>query len=172
MNEYDTLHGKKGTCMVEWKRIHSLSDDAIPDLIIIYGGTNDAANMLSKGYSTGAFVYRDSFDEKIETWDSFADGMQDMILRMKNAYPKARILMLQLPYLYNNNGWNEKASDINTIIQQCCDAYENVDTLKMRDIDFRNGLDQGVVKGTHFNAATHEILGKAIGDYISAKYGW
>ncbi len=92
------IDGNKGDigediALASLTRIENLGSKGMPDVIFLYGGTNDIGKYVKKG----------SFDEKsaptspnlsAKKWDSFVDAYCEAVLRLRHFYPEAEIIAL------------------------------------------------------------------------------
>jgi len=159
-NIYDTItsDGRKGPtiAMASWERINDLDENGTPDVIIVYGGTNDKnAVYRDHLYEMGTFDPEkapsfEDYDPTTDTaikWNNVVEGFVAMILRMKATYPDAKIIAL-LPR-------NGSADNFNATIKPIYDHY-GIPTVSLEDVP-----STGIWDTLHPNAYGM--------DYITAK---
>ena len=82
--------------MASLTRISNLGANGTPDLVIIYGGTNDLASRMPIGAPT---ANRTTPDLTVTKWSSVAEAYEEALLRIRYFYPKAEILALLPGYV-------------------------------------------------------------------------
>ena len=94
-NTQATDSGDKGPnrCMASTTRISHLDDNGTPNIIIVYGGTNDAGS----GVALGTFNTENPKNYTQQQIDdlpvaTFADAYRTMLIRLQYYYPNAKIL--------------------------------------------------------------------------------
>ncbi len=137
-NIYDKPEGNLGPdrCMANPERIKNLSLGGIPDVIFLYGGTNDIGRAL---YPIGRFdVAHCSVtpDYSLTKWQTFVDGYTETLLRLRDCYPKSEIICL-LPGYVKGYYTPEKADEAVTELEKLCSHFG------IRTIDLRkSGITQ------------------------------
>lgn len=122
------------SCMASLTRIENLSSNGTPDLILIYGGTNDIWSGASRLSTLGSsYIVPGTFDSTKEStsidlstvkWSSFADAFEAMITRIQYYYPTATIVVLFPFYSDSNNSYSFKKLDAFIEVQRnICDYY-------------------------------------------------
>lgn len=128
--------GRKGPsiAMASWNRINDLDENGTPDIILLYGGTNDYnAVYRDHLYEMGTFdpagvPSLEEYDPKTDTaikWDNVVDGFVAAVLRIKATYPDAELIGI-LPINGNKN-------DFNTTIKAIYDHY-GVTTVSLESV--------------------------------------
>lgn len=104
--------------MASMTRIANLGSNGTPDLILFYGGTNDA-RFPPVGEFDASKVY-DTVDLEATKWSNFADAYVAAIMRIQHLYPKARLICItpmQTPSAWYNNAVVNSYAD--TIVKIC-----------------------------------------------------
>ena len=112
--------------MASLTRILNLGANGVPDLILFFGGTNDAGKMIEKG----KFDPEHKLDLGAEKWDSFADAYAEAILRLKFFYPNAEIFAIS-PSVSSGYYDNARLSEFTDLALEICEFY-NVDCIDIR----------------------------------------
>jgi lysophospholipase L1-like esterase len=102
--------------------VRRLSNLGTPDIIFIFGGTNDSWS----GAPVGEFKYADFKRADLYT---FRPAMACMMQELQNRYPNAKM------YFLSNT---ELKDDITSSIHTICDHY-GVKCIQLKDIDKQNG---------------------------------
>lgn len=139
--------------MASLTRIKNLAANGIPDLIIFFGGTNDAGKMIEKG----------SFDSSRELdlsgikWNSFADAYSQTILRLRHFYPNAQIIAIS-PSISGGYYDNSRLSEFADLALEICLHYN----IKCADVR-RSGLTIDMLPDTlHPNADGMECIYRSV----------
>lgn len=123
-NSYDSdiPEGNVGpnVCMAGLQRIQKLGTNGTPDIIFVYGGTNDA-----KFVNTGTFDSTQIYSEVDLTttkWSDFAASYVAMIMRLQHFYPDAILVALKPMFV---SGWynHAKLSAYCDVIEKICDYF-------------------------------------------------
>lgn len=135
-------------CMAGNTRIENLGANGTPDLILVYGGTNDVWTGNSRMGETvpGTFDSSVAYDINPTTllatnkWTSFADAYRDMLLKMMYYYPKSRIVVLFPFYSDLGNGayTHAKLDAFIEVQRNICD-YFGVNYIDLRDCGINAG---------------------------------
>lgn len=112
--------------MASITRIRNLGSRGIPDLIIFFGGTNDAGKMIEKG----SFDSPSGLDLSAVKWDSFADAYSQTILRLRHFYPEAQILAIT-PSISGGYYDNARLSEFADLVLRICLHY-NIECVDIR----------------------------------------
>lgn len=80
----------ENAAMSNMTRIQNLGSNGTPDVILLYGGTNDLAHVSKVGSFDPANAPTE-VDLTTKKWDNLADGFLHTILRMRHYYPDAVI---------------------------------------------------------------------------------
>lgn len=86
-------------CMACIDRIKNLGTNGTPDVIFLYGGTNDIGRAL---YETGRFLPTQvppEVDLTSTKWNSFIDGYVTAVMRIKHFYPNAELIAMLPGYV-------------------------------------------------------------------------
>ena len=113
--------------MASLTRIRNLGANGNPDLILFFGGTNDAGKMIEKG----TFDASHEIDPSAYKWDSFADAYAEALLRLKYFYPDADIVALS-PSISGGYYDNARLSEFADLALEICSYY------KVKCVDVRN----------------------------------
>ncbi len=115
-NTLDENSGDLGpdAAMASLTRIQNLGSNGTPDVIMVFGGTNDRGQTIGTFDSTNAPTI-DTVDLTSYKWDTFVDAYAAMITRMQYYYPNAEIVAM-LPYMPN-------AATLNAEIVKICKHY-------------------------------------------------
>lgn len=148
-NPEQTSSGKytADNCLCSAARIGHLGENGTPDLIIVFGGTNDINHHLvgtgsATRYAVGEMDSTHNpydFDNFPMVTDTYYGSITTMLLRIQHSYPNATILML-LPYFctYSHTSSGDRATpyeqDVwcNAAIDVC--KYLGVEYLDLRTI--------------------------------------
>ncbi len=112
--------------MASLTRIRNLGAEGTPDLILFYGGTNDAGKKAVKG----SFIPKDSPDFAATKWQSFADAYTEAICRIRYYYPNAELLCIT-PALSGGYYDNARLSEFADLIIDIC-SYYNIKYVDLR----------------------------------------
>lgn len=129
--------------MASMTRIRNLGANGKPDLILFFGGTNDAGKMIEKG----KFDPSHSMDLSAYKWDSFADAYAETLLRLKHFYPNAEIVAVS-PSISGGYYDNSRLLEFADLALEICSYY------KVKCVDVRSsGLTLSMLPDTlHPNA--------------------
>lgn len=164
------------TCMAGNTRILRLGANGTPDIIYVYGGTNDIAQPGTPGESLGTFnsvTDYSTVDISSTKWSTFVDAYRTMIQRMQYYYPKAKIIAL-LP-TYCNSYYNRATLD--SWVEQIkliCDYFGvNYIDLRACGITWANSDTSRNAKGVKTlgdaNVHPNELGHQMIADYVEAE---
>lgn len=123
--------------MASITRIENLGSNGTPDLILVYGGTNDLWSGASRMSEVvpGAFdsnaVY-DTIDISSVKWKSFADAYKDMITRMQYYYPRSQIVVLFPFYSDSPTAYSHAKLDAFIEVQRNICDYFGVNYIDLR----------------------------------------
>ena len=141
-------------------RIQNLGANGTPDIILLYGGTNDLAH-VSKVGSFNAATAPTSVDLTTAKWDNLADGFVHTLLRMRHYYPNAQIVAL-LPAVTTSYYSNEKLAEANAVMAQICQHY-GIPYTDLRDCGITTAE---LPDGIHPNAAGMDYITAAVLDVL------
>ena len=141
-------------------RIQNLGANGTPDIILLYGGTNDLAH-VSKVGSFDAATAPDTVDLTTAKWDNLADGFVHTILRMRHYYPNAQIVAL-LPAVTASYYSDAKLAEGNAVMAQICEHY-GVPYTDLRDCGITTA---DLPDGTHPDAAGMDYITEAVLDVL------
>jgi len=137
-------------------RISNLKNSGNPDVIVVWGGTNDIAGAVTLGtFSSSTATYTLS-----NTVDTYANACRTMFYRLMTSYPRARIYCV-LP-CYSTMYTSSSLDTYNNMLRDICDFF------KVTYIDLRllpigqNRYMKILPDGTHPNA----IGMKMISDFV------
>ena len=138
------VSGSGDTAFCSQTRINHLGENGTPDVILVYGGTNDAGNSVTLGTFNGG-VYSD-YDTASEIAalpvTTFADAYKAMLIRLMYTYPTAEIVVV-LPTFTTSYYTIAQLDNYIEVIKEACDFFG------IKWIDIRAN------KLTIFNKATY-----------------
>ena len=176
-NSNETAGGKytADNCLCSATRIGHLGENGTPDIIIVFGGTNDINHhRVGSGdtlrYAVGELDSTHNpydFDNFPMITDTYYGSITTMLLRIQHTYPNATILML-LPYFctythtssgdratpYDQNVWSEAAIDV-------CN-YLGVEYLDLRTIINLYDVSSLLFDGLHPKANGMTAIANAV----------
>ncbi len=139
--------------MASITRIRNLGFKGDPDLIIFFGGTNDAGKMIEKGSICGSH----KLDLAVRKWDSFADAYSEALLRLKHFYPEAEIVAVS-PSISGGYYDNGRLSEFADLALEICLHY-NIKCVDLR----KSGLTFDMLPDTlHPNAEGMECIYRSV----------
>lgn len=160
-------------CMASVTRITNLGANGTPDVILFYGGTNDAGAGVTIG-SFDSTANHNTVDLDSTTWTSFADAYKTAIMRLQYYYPDTKIICL-LPMWTTSYYTIAKMDAYGEVVKEICD-YFGVAIIDLRKcgINWQNkGYTLG--DGIHPTATGMDLMEKHIrrqllslfeGDYV------
>ncbi len=104
--------------MASLTRIRNLGAKGSPDLILFYGGTNDAGRRTEKG----RFIPKNAPDLAARKWDSFAEAYVEAICRINYFYPYSELVCMT-PSLCGGYYDNARLSEFADMIIDICNYY-------------------------------------------------
>lgn len=176
-NPNQTSGGKytADNCLCSATRIGHLGENGTPDIIIVFGGTNDINHHRVSSGSTIRYAVGEldsehnpyDFDNFPMVTDTYYGSITTMLLRIQHTYPNATILML-LPYFctsthtssgdiaspYDQNEWSKAAIDV-------C-KYLGVEYLDLRTIINLYDVSSLLFDGLHPKANGMAAIAKAV----------
>ena len=102
-------------------RIQNLGSNGSPDVILLYGGTNDLAHVADIGAFSPETAPTEA-DLTTTKWDNLADGFLYTILRIRHYYPNA-VIIAMLPTFTKSYYSNEKLAQGNAVMAAICEHY-------------------------------------------------
>ncbi len=139
--------------MASMTRIKNLGANGIPDLIILFGGTNDAGKMIEKGSFDSSLV----LDLSAVKWGCFADAYSQTILRLRHFYPNAQIIAIS-PSISGGYYDNARLSEFADLALEICLHY-NIKCVDLRS----SGLTFDMLPDTlHPNAEGMECIYRSV----------
>lgn len=134
-------------------RIRNLGANGTPDLIIFFGGTNDAGKMIEKGSLDSSLA----LDLTAVKWNSFADAYSQTILRLRYFYPEAQIIAIS-PSISGGYYDNARLSEFADLALEICLHY-NIKCVDLR----HSGLTVDMLPDTlHPNAEGMECIYRSV----------
>lgn len=124
-------------CISSWTRISHLREKGVPDIIIVYGGTNDIAGATIGTFdatkpitlTSGATIAnpstltRDQLQNELDV-STFGKAYPAMLARLQHLYPDALIICLTPNYCKTHYGSDyTKMNEAVTIVKNCCDYF-------------------------------------------------
>lgn len=176
-NPEQTSSGKytADNCLCSAARIGHLGENGTPDLIIVFGGTNDINHHLVGAGSATRYAVGEldsthnpyDFDNFPMVTDTYYGSITTMLLRIQHTYPNATILML-LPYFctYTHTSSGDRATpydqDVwcNAAIDVC--KFLGVDYLDLRTIINLYDVSSLLFDGLHPKANGMVAIAKAV----------
>lgn len=176
-NPNQTSGGKytADNCLCSATRIGHLGENGTPDVIIVFGGTNDinhhrVSNGSTLRYAVGSLDSEHNpydYDNFPMITDTYYGSITTMLLRIQHTYPNAIILMI-LPYFctythtssgdratpYDQNEWSNAAIDV-------C-KYLGVEYLDLRSIINLYDVSSLLFDDLHPKANGMEAIAKAV----------
>lgn len=149
-------------CMSSQTRIGHLGENGTPDIILVYGGTNDAGGNVTIGtFNTENPINYTAEQIAALPVATFADAYRAMLIRLLKTYPTARIIVI-LPN-FTVSYYSITNLDLYVeVVKEACDFFG------IKYIDIRTAgitvYNQGSYfpDGIHPNAAGMELLYKTI----------
>jgi len=139
--------------MASLTRIRNLASNGVPDLVLFFGGTNDAGKMIEMG----SFDRAHDPDLAASKWGSFADAYSEAILRLRHFYPDAEIVAVS-PSISGGYYDNERLSEFADLAQEIC-TYYGIKCVDLR----RSGLKFEMLPDTlHPNAEGMECIYRSV----------
>lgn len=111
----------ENAAMSNLTRIQNLGSNGTPDVILLYGGTNDLAHVSKVGRFDPANAPTE-VDLTTKKWDNLADGFLHTILRMRHYYPDA-VIVAMLPTYTASYYSDEKLAQGNAVMAAICEHY-------------------------------------------------
>ena len=141
--------------MASQTRLRNLGSKGTPDLILFFGGTNDAGKMVEKGRFNKDYFY----DLARTKWDSFADAYCETLQRLKHFYPGTEIIALT-PSISGGYYDNSRLSAFADLVLEICSYYQ------IKCIDLRcSGLTFDMLPDTlHPNAEGMNCIYRSVID--------
>lgn len=101
-------------------RINHLGENGTPDIICVFGGTNDIANSVTLGTfdTTDPSAYTQSQIDAL-TSETFGKAVRTLFIRIQHTYPLARVVCI-LPYFFGNAN---TLDNYNEILKEACDYF-------------------------------------------------
>ncbi len=161
-NSASSNSGDQGpdACMASITRITNLGANGTPDIILFYGGTNDAGGGITIG-TFDSTANHNTVDLTSKTWSSFADAYKTAIMRLQYYYPDAKIISL-LPMWTTSYYTIAKMDAYGEMVKTICD-YFGVPVIDLRacGINWQNkGYTLG--DGIHPTAKGMDLMEKYI----------
>ena len=151
-------------------RIGHLGENGTPDIIFIFGGTNDINHLATSQIGTLPTDDPSGYDQTALdalAVDTFKDAVTAMVLRMQYAYPSAKIIAL-MPYYVTNNYSGKTPYTVKLFDDALIECYdylgvEHIDLRKTMTIYGRNNV---LADGLHPNAAYMRVIADAVIKHI------
>ena len=144
-------------------RINHLGENGTPNLILVYGGTNDAGGSVTIGTFNGGDYSDYNTAEKIAALDvsTFANAYKAMLIRLMFTYPTAEIVCI-LPTFTTSYYTIQHLDDYVEVIKEACDFFgiKWID-VRVSDINIFNKTTY-LVDGIHPNANGMKLLSDKI----------
>ena len=105
-------------------RIQNMGSNGTPDVILLYGGTNDLAHVTKVGsFDAANAPTLENVNLTTKSWDNLADGFVHTLLRMRYFYPDALIVAMLPTYTIGYYS-DEKLNEGNAVMIQICEHYD------------------------------------------------
>ncbi len=111
----------ENAAMSNLTRIQNLGSNGTPDVILLYGGTNDLAHVSKVGTFDPEHAPT-AVDLTTKKWDNLADGFVHTLLRIRHYYPDA-VIVAMLPTYTKTYYSNEKLEQGNAVMAEICEYY-------------------------------------------------
>lgn len=163
-NTQETDSGDLGPnrCMASLTRIGHLGENGTPDLIIVYGGTNDAGASVTLGTfdTTNPKNYTAEEIASLPV-DTFANAYRTMLVRLQYYYPLAKIVCC-FPNYTDSYYTITNLDKYEEIIREVCDFF-GVEYIDLRTIGVNvYNTSAYLPDGIHPNANGMELIYKTI----------
>lgn len=162
-NIYDKPDGNLGPdrCMASMERISTLGDNGKPDVIFMYGGTNDLGRGL---YGIGAFspsLVPPKVDLDSTKWQTFIEGYIAAVMRIMYTYPEAELVAL-LPGYVTEYFTPERLDLANGELIKLCNYFDiSYIDLRKCGITFENASDL-LPDGIHPGKEAMKLISESI----------
>lgn len=162
--------GDSADCFCSQNRINHLGSNGTPDLILVFGGTNDAGTSKPIGTFNGGNYSDFDTDVEISALDvsTFANAYKAMIIRLMKTYPSAEIVSILPTYTSTYYTINDLDSYVE-VIKEVCDYFgvKWIDT-RISGINIFN-KNTYLVDGIHPNKYGMELLANLIYKHLIYK---
>ncbi len=149
-------------CMSSVKRISHLGENGTPDIILVYGGTNDAgANVTIGEFNTEN--PKNYSKEEIDglSVETFADAYRAMLIRLMYYYPTSRIIVV-LPNFTTSYYTITNLDLYVEVIKEACDFF-GIDYVDIRRAGITIYNEKTYLPdGIHPNANGHKLISEMI----------
>lgn len=156
-NFLDVNSGDKGpdAAMASMTRIQNLGANGTPDVILVFGGTNDGTGSLGT-FDASTAPTPDNVSLTDYKWDTVAESYAVMLARMQHFYPDAKIVAI-LPY-------DNEAPTTNPVFEKICEHYGVPYTNLYTETDIRinGGYNEVIYDGIHPTAKTMDVITDAV----------
>ena len=162
-NYSETNSGDTGpdACMAGITRIKNLGSNGTPDVIIMYGGTNDIHIDCDNRLGTFDTTLTYPLDTSTQVWTTFADAFKDALMRLQSVYPLAEIIVL-LPGFTKSYYAMNTLNKYNSMMKRICN-YFGVKYIDLRTCGVNwSNLDYTLGDGIHPNAKGMELIEKGV----------
>ena len=144
-------------------RIQNLGSNGTPDVILLYGGTNDLAH-VSKVGTFDPDTAPSAAALTTTKWDNLADGFVHTLLRLQHYYPDAEIVAM-LPTYTASYYSDEKLAQGNAVMTAICEHY-GVPYVDLRDCGITTA---DLPDGIHPDAAGMDYITDAVLETLFAE---
>lgn len=143
------------------KRIENLGNNGIPDVIFLFGGTNDIGNNVD----VGIFNSEIALDTISTIYSDFANAYAITIKRIQYLYPNTDIIVL-LPMYTSSYYTSEDLNKYNNVIKEICNCYD-LKYIDLTECGITTGnLSTYLVDGIHPNAMGMQLMKNYIKNQI------
>ena len=161
----NTITGNSGdlgekAAMASLTRIQNLGANGTPDVILLYGGTNDIGRLLPLGSFDPATAPTE-VDLTTTKWTTVADAYVNAIMRLQYYYPEAEILVM-LPTYTASYYTNAKLAQYNTVFSAICEHY-GIPYIDLRDCGISTA---NLPDGIHPDATGMDYITRAVLDTL------
>ena len=153
----------ENAAMSNLTRIQNLGSNGTPDVILLYGGTNDLAHVSKVGSFDPEYAPTE-VDLTTKKWDNLADGFVHTLLRLRHYHPDAQILAM-LPTYTASYYSNEKLAEGNGVMAEICEHY-HIPYVDLRD----SGVTAAYLPdGIHPGEAGMDLITQAVVDALLSR---
>ncbi len=146
--------------MFNLQRIKNLGANGTPDVIVLFGGSNDYAHVSKLGSFDAASAPTEP-DFSAVKYDNLADGYVETLLRFRYFYPDALVISV-LPGVTKSYYSNDKLAAGNTLLKRICDHY-GVPYVDLYESDLTVGM---LPDGIHPNVEGMDVITDVLIDLI------
>ncbi len=150
----------ENAAMSNLTRIQNLGSNGTPDVILLYGGTNDLAH-VSKVGTFDPNTAPTAVDLTTTKWDNLADGFVHTLLRIRHYYPDA-VIVAMLPTYTRSYYSDQKLAEGNAVMAAICQHYG----VAYVDLRYCGISTDDLPDGIHPDAAGMDHITEAVMDAL------